>query len=100
MADFKPLTPLGRPVDPEVNITYSSSVVAVAVDSGGSGSCWKSKSLSKSSSWSFLPRQAFSTCSTVSRPQSTPEIFASDIRKAKRSEDVPRPQESMGCRGT
>ena len=28
---------LGRPVDPEVNITYSSSVVAVAVDSGGSG---------------------------------------------------------------
>ena len=52
---------LGRPVDPEVNITYSSSVVAVAVDSGGSGSCWKSKSLSKSSSWSFLPRQAFST---------------------------------------
>lgn len=54
------LSALGRPVDPEVNITYSSSVVAGAV-SGGSGSCWKSKSLSKSSSWSFLPRQAFST---------------------------------------
>ena len=51
---------LGRPVDPEVNITYSSSVVAGAFD-GGSGSCWKSKSLSKSSSWSFLPRQALST---------------------------------------
>ena len=55
------LSALGRPVDPEVNITYSSSVVAGAGVDSGSGSCWKSKSLSKSSSWSFLPRQAFST---------------------------------------